>query len=88
MRIPESLKSFHKLFDTYLDYMLAKFEANRMVRNVQNVELFDRHTHTHTHKTKQNKNKTKTKTKQNKSEIFKIIFDKTLTPFCKKNNCL
>ena len=37
-----SLKSFHTLFDTYLDYMLAKFEANRIVRNVQNFELFDK----------------------------------------------
>ena len=32
----ESLKSLHILFDTYLDYMLAKFEPNRIVRNVQN----------------------------------------------------
>ena len=24
-----SLKSLHTLFDTYLDYMLTKFEANR-----------------------------------------------------------
>ena len=26
-----SLKSLRTLFDTYLDYMLAKFEQNRMV---------------------------------------------------------
>ena len=30
----ESLKSLHKLFDTYLDHMLAKFEPNRVVRSV------------------------------------------------------
>ena len=28
----ESLKSLHTLFDTYFDYMLAKFEPNRMVQ--------------------------------------------------------
>ena len=27
----ESLKSLHTLFDTYLDYMLAKFESNHTV---------------------------------------------------------
>ena len=32
-----SLKSLHTLFDTYL---LAKFEPDRVVRNVQNIELF------------------------------------------------
>ena len=32
----ESLKPLHKSFDSYMDYMLAKFEANRMGRNVQN----------------------------------------------------
>ena len=37
-----SLRSLHTLFDTYLDYMLTKFEANRMVQNVENVELFDK----------------------------------------------
>ena len=36
-----SLKSLHTLFDTYLNYMLAKFEANIKVRNVQNFEFFD-----------------------------------------------
>ena len=30
-----SFKSLHKLFDTYFDYMLAKFEAKCMVQNVQ-----------------------------------------------------
>ena len=35
-----SLKSIHTLFDKYLDHMLVKFEQNRMLRNVQNVELF------------------------------------------------
>ena len=33
----ESLKSFNTLFDTYLDYMLAEFESNSIVGNVQNV---------------------------------------------------
>ena len=37
-----SLKSLHTLFDTHLDHMLAKFEPNRMVRNVQNFDLFDK----------------------------------------------
>ena len=38
----ESLMSLHTLFDTYLEYMLTKFVANRMVRSVQNMELFDK----------------------------------------------
>ena len=38
----ESLKSLHKLFDTYLDHMLAKFEPSRIVRNVQNFELVEK----------------------------------------------
>ena len=38
----ESLKSLHTLFDTYFDHMLAKFEPNCMVRNVQNFQLFDK----------------------------------------------
>ena len=33
------LKSLPKLFDTYLDYMLAKFEPHRMVQNVQNLSF-------------------------------------------------
>ena len=37
-----SLTSFHTLFETYLDYLLTKFEPNRMLQNVQNFELFDR----------------------------------------------
>ena len=37
-----SWKSLHTLFDTYLDHMLVKFEQNRMVRNIQNFELFDK----------------------------------------------
>ena len=37
----KTLKSFRTLFDTYLVYMLAEFEENRMVQNVQNFELFD-----------------------------------------------
>ena len=36
----ESLKSLHTLFDTYLDHMLAKFEPNYIIRNVQNFKLF------------------------------------------------
>ena len=35
-----SLNSLHKLFDKYLDHMLVKFGQNRMVRNIQNFELF------------------------------------------------
>ena len=35
-----SLKSLHALFDKYLDHM--KFEKNRMVRTIQNFELFDK----------------------------------------------
>ena len=38
----ESLRSLHTLFDTYFDYMLAKFERNRAVRNVQKFVLFDK----------------------------------------------
>ena len=37
-----SLKSLHTLFDTHLDYVLAKFKPNRMVRIIQNFELFSR----------------------------------------------
>ena len=35
------LKSLQTLFDKYLDHMLVKFEQDRMVRNIQNTELFD-----------------------------------------------
>ena len=45
-----------------MDHMLAKFEPNRMVLNVQNFELFDKN------KTKQLKKQNKTK--QNKSKHF------------------
>ena len=38
----ESLKSLHTLFDSYLDHMLAKFEPNCIVQNVQKFELFDK----------------------------------------------
>ena len=38
----ESLRPLHTLFDTYLDHMLAKFEPNCVVRNVQSFELFDK----------------------------------------------
>ena len=34
----ESLTSLHILFDTYLNNMLAKFESNQ---KVQNLDLFD-----------------------------------------------
>ena len=37
-----SLKSLHTLFDKYLDHMLVKFEQNRMLRTIQNFELFDK----------------------------------------------
>ena len=39
-----SLKSFHKLFDKYLDHMLVKFEIwkNRIFRTRQNFVLFDK----------------------------------------------
>ena len=36
------LKSLCTLFDTYLDHILAKFEPNCIVQNVQNFELFDK----------------------------------------------
>ena len=36
----KSLKFLHTLFDKYLDHMLVKFAKNRMVRNIQNFELF------------------------------------------------
>ena len=35
-----SLKFLHTLFDMCLDHMLAKFEQNRMVQNVEKVEAF------------------------------------------------
>ena len=38
----ESLKSLPILFDTYLDYMLAKFEPNRIVQKVKKIELLDK----------------------------------------------
>ena len=34
-----SLKSLHTLFDSHLDHILAKFEPNRMVQNVQNFDF-------------------------------------------------
>ena len=37
-----SLKSLHTLFDKYLDHMLVKFKPNRMVRTIQNFELYDK----------------------------------------------
>ena len=37
-----SLKFLHTLFNTYWNHMLAKFEANRMVQNVQNCEFFNK----------------------------------------------
>ena len=35
-------KSRHTLFGKYLDHMLVKIERNRMVRTIQNFELFDK----------------------------------------------
>ena len=37
-----SLKSFHILFDKYLDHTLVKFEQNHVVRTIQDFELFDK----------------------------------------------
>ena len=36
----ESLKSLYTLFDTYLDYMLAKFEPNRIVQDIQKLNFW------------------------------------------------
>ena len=38
----ESLKPLHTFFDTYMDHMLAKFEFNRLVRNLPNFEFLDK----------------------------------------------
>ena len=38
----ESLKSLQTLFDKYFDLMLVKFEQHRMLRTIQNFELFDK----------------------------------------------
>ena len=38
----EILKLLSALFDMYLDHILAKFETNRMVQNVQNCEVLDK----------------------------------------------
>ena len=40
-----SSKSLQTLLDTYLDHMLANFERNRKVLNVQNFEVFDQKKH-------------------------------------------
>ena len=37
-----SLKALPTLFDTRLDHMLVKFEQNRIVKNIQNFEFFER----------------------------------------------
>ena len=37
-----SQKSLHTISVTYLDHILARFESNRMVRNVQNFELLNK----------------------------------------------
>ena len=37
-----SLKSLPSLFDICLDHMPVKFKQNRMIRNIQNFELFSR----------------------------------------------
>ena len=36
-----SLKSLHTSFEKYLDHMLVILNKNRMVRTMQNLELFD-----------------------------------------------
>ena len=38
----KSLKSLHTLFDKYLDHLLVKLEQNRVLRNMQNLELLNR----------------------------------------------
>ena len=38
----EGLKSLHTLFDKYLDHILVKFKQNRVIRNIQNFELYDK----------------------------------------------
>ena len=35
-----SPKSLYALFDAYLDYMLEKFEPNRIVRNIPNLSFW------------------------------------------------
>ena len=35
-----NLKTLYTLFDKYLDYMMVKFEQNRVVVSIQNFELF------------------------------------------------
>ena len=37
-----SIKSFHLLSVKHLDQILVNFEQNRMVRTIENFELFDR----------------------------------------------
>ena len=37
-----SIQTRHALLKKYLDQMLTKFEPNRIVENVQNVEPFDK----------------------------------------------
>ena len=37
-----SLKSLHTVFGKYLEHMLVKFEQNRMVRTLQNIEFFEK----------------------------------------------
>ena len=37
-----SQKSFHALFDKYLDHMLVEFEQNSMFQNIQIFWLFDK----------------------------------------------
>ena len=39
----ESLKSLHTLLDTYLDYMLEKFEPYLIVQNIQNLGFWTKH---------------------------------------------
>ena len=57
----ECLKSLHTLFDMYLEYLLAKFEPNRIVQNVQEINFWT-------------KKKTKKQTKKTRS--FETILTK------------
>ena len=37
-----NVKSFHTVFDKYLEHILVKFEQNRMVQSIQNFDIFDK----------------------------------------------
>ena len=73
-----SLKSFHTLFDKYLDHMLMKSEQNCMGQTTRNFKLFDKK---QTKKqTKQKQTNKQTNTQTNKQTGF-------LKPFLTKRWC-